>query len=61
MKAHDSIEYFIVNGRDVMVRSFGNNPEAAQEWIKNCVPADKCNNLKIMTKTTTYQEVPIHD
>lgn len=58
----DTIEYYIANPNNVLVRSFGNDPVAAQQWLDNCVPAGtaKCTELRIITKTTTYQEVPRH-
>ena len=57
----DSIEYFIANTNNVLIRSFGNDPVAAQEWLDKCMPADKCTNLRIVSKTTTYHEIPRHE
>ena len=57
----DSIEYFITNTNNVLIRSFGNDPVAAQEWLDTCMPADKCTNLRIVSKTTTYHEIPRHE
>lgn len=57
----DTIEYYIANGNNVLVRSFGSDNNAAHEWLKTCVPADKCTDLRVISKTTTYNEVPTHE
>lgn len=61
MKLQNTIEYFIANGNNVLIRSFGNDAQSAQDWMKNCLPVDKCINLRIVSKTVTFQEVAQHD
>ena len=57
----DTIEYYIANGNNILVRSFGAHPEAAHEWLRTCIPTDKCTDLRVVSKTTTYNEVPRHE
>ena len=54
----NSIEYFIANSSNALIRSFGNDPEAAKVWLDTCLPVEKCVNLRIVSKTITYNEVP---